>query len=86
MPDFILSDHARLRLKRRGIDETMVKEVIDRHIAGFDTKEPRIVIQDRVTLTDPDGEYLLRIVVDIDREPAEIVTVYFTSKIKKYGG
>ena len=29
-------------------------------------------------------EYLVRVFVDIDREPAEVVTVYRTSKIGKY--
>lgn len=28
--------------------------------------------------------YLVRVVVDIDREPAEVVTAYRTSKISKY--
>jgi hypothetical protein len=30
------------------------------------------------------GEYLLRVFVDVDRIPAEVVTVYRTSKIEKY--
>jgi hypothetical protein len=30
------------------------------------------------------GEYLLRVFVDVDRTPAEVVTVYRTSKIEKY--
>jgi hypothetical protein len=29
-------------------------------------------------------EYLVRVFVDIDRDPAEVVTVYRTSKIGKY--
>jgi len=29
-------------------------------------------------------EYLMRVFVDIDRDPAEVVTVYRTSKIGKY--
>jgi hypothetical protein len=33
----------------------------------------------------PDG-YLLRVFVDIDRMPCEIVTVYRTSKVLKYWG
>jgi hypothetical protein len=30
------------------------------------------------------GAYLLRVFVDVDRDPAEIVTVYRTSQIDKY--
>ena len=29
-------------------------------------------------------EYLVRVFVDVDRDPAEVVTVYQTSKIEKY--
>ncbi len=32
----------------------------------------------------PDKMYLLRVFVDIDRIPPEVVTVYRTSKITKY--
>jgi hypothetical protein len=28
--------------------------------------------------------YLIRVIVDVDRKPAEVVTVYRTSKISKY--
>ena len=34
----------------------------------------------------PARMYLIRVVVDIDRHPAEVVTVYRTSKIPKYWG
>ncbi len=30
------------------------------------------------------GEYLLRVFIDIDRTPPEVVTAYQTSKIEKY--
>ena len=33
---------------------------------------------------EPEKEYLVRVFVDIDRDPAEVVTVYRTSKIDKY--
>ena len=28
--------------------------------------------------------YLVRVVVDVDRRPAEVVTVYRTTKLRKY--
>ncbi len=31
-----------------------------------------------------DKVYLLRVFVDIDRVPAEVVTVYLTSRVAKY--
>lgn len=33
---------------------------------------------------EPEKYYLVRVFVDVDRDPAEIVTVYRTSRIEKY--
>ncbi len=33
---------------------------------------------------EPVRDYLVRVFIDIDRSPAEVVTVYRTSKIEKY--
>lgn len=42
----------------------------------------RVVLQARAEL---EGKvYLIRVVVDVDRQPAEVVTVYRTSKIAEY--
>jgi hypothetical protein len=40
------------------------------------------VVQSRIALAGK--TYLLRVFVDIDRDPAEVVTVYRTSRIAKY--
>ena len=32
----------------------------------------------------PEKQYLVRVFVDLDRHPAEVVTAYRTSKIEKY--
>ena len=41
-------------------------------------REGRVVAQGLV------GDHLVRVFVDIDRDPPEVVTVYRTSKIDKY--
>jgi len=40
--------------------------------------------RDRTSFGEPPKTHLLRIFVDVDREPAEVVTAYRTSKISKY--
>jgi hypothetical protein len=35
-------------------------------------------------VTDVGKVYLVRVFVDVDRQPAEVVTVYRTSKVSKY--
>jgi len=37
-----------------------------------------------MTFDDPSKVYLLRVFVDMDREPPKVVTVYRTNKIRKY--
>jgi hypothetical protein len=47
-------------------------------------REGRVVASARIEF---EGKpYLVRVFVDVDREPFEIVTAYRTSKIGKYGG
>jgi len=41
-------------------------------------------IQSRIELGEPSKTYLLRVVVDVDRQPSEVVTVYRSSKVQKY--
>ena len=42
------------------------------------------VYQSILTRGEPPKIYLIRVFVDLDNDPAEVVTVYLTSKIKKY--
>jgi hypothetical protein len=47
-------------------------------------RQGRSVHQSRIKAGKPPKRYLLRVFIDIDREPPEVVTVYRTSKITKY--
>jgi len=50
----------------------------------IDVRSGRIVLQSIVLMGAARQEYLVRVFVDIDRDPSEVVTVYRTSKIGKY--
>jgi hypothetical protein len=47
-------------------------------------REGRTVYQSRLSFGKPPRLFLVRVFVDIDRKPNEVVTVYRTSKIEKY--
>ena len=47
-------------------------------------RQGRDVYQSRIEAGKPPQKYLLRVFVDVDREPPEVVTVYRTSKVTKY--
>ena len=50
----------------------------------IDVRKGRCVYQSQLAFGEPTREYLVRVFVDIDREPNEVVTVYRTSRIDKY--
>ena len=79
-----LTDHARLEMARRQISEDEIAQVMSAPEQSEPVRPGRRVYQSRVTKGDPPNTCLLRVFVDIDRQPPEIVTVYRTSKVGKY--
>ena len=80
--DYILTDHAVIEMGRRGLEEKDIDAVLKNPGQRLDARPGRVVLQSKY----PEGgtEYLLRVFVDIDRTPAEVVTAYRTSKVAKY--
>jgi Domain of unknown function (DUF4258) len=82
--DYVLTDHALFEMKRRGLGEAAVRRILAAPDQRIEVREGRVVLQARLTEGEPPKPYLLRVFVDVDRSPAEVVTVYRTSKIVKY--
>ena len=80
-----LTDHARLEMKRRQITEAEVARVLSAPEQTEAVRPGRVVCQSRVEFGMPVRVYLLRVFVDVDRRPAEVVTAYRTSRTVKYG-
>jgi len=49
-----------------------------------EVRSGRIIYQSKIAPGKPHKAYLLRVIVDIDREYPAVVTVYRTSKVDKY--
>jgi len=79
-----ITDHARDEMVRRQITEAEVARVLAAPEQTETVREGRDVYQSRLPSGEADAEYLLRVFVDIDRVPPEVVTLYRTSKIAKY--
>ncbi|MBS3932976.1 MAG: DUF4258 domain-containing protein [Truepera sp.] len=79
-----ITDHARDEMVRRQITEAEVAKVLAAPEQTETVREGREVYQSRLQLGEPPKTYLLRVFVDIDRLPTEVVTVYRTSKVPKY--
>ncbi len=84
LKEFVITEHAAFELRRRGIARETVQQVLSAPEQRHEVRPGREVFQVRISLGVPSKTYLVRVFVDIDREPAEVVTAYRTSKIAKY--
>ncbi|MFH1266928.1 MAG: DUF4258 domain-containing protein [Planctomycetota bacterium] len=74
----ILTEHAAAQMARRQLAEADVRRVLTEPEEVLPVRPGRVVAQGLI------GAHLVRVFVDVDRTPAEVVTVYRTSKIEKY--
>ena len=79
-----LPDHAKEEMASRQISEEDVAKVLVAPEQTETVREGREVYQSRIESGEPPNTSVLRVFVDTDREPAEVVTVYRTGKIAKY--
>jgi hypothetical protein len=82
--EYRFTDHARFEMERRGISEAEIARVLSAPEQSDLVRPGRAVYQSRIGFEDPQKTYLLRVFLDIDRQPAEVVTAYRTSKVDKY--
>jgi hypothetical protein len=81
---YVLTEHARWEMQRRDVTETEVAMVLQTPGQREEVRLGRCVYQSRLRFRESSTEYLVRVFVDVDRTPAEVVTVYRTSKVAKY--
>jgi hypothetical protein len=82
--EYRLTDHALMEMARRQITADDIARVLSAPEQIETERVGRAVYQSRLEMGDPPKTYLLRVFVDIDRHPPDVVTVYRTSKIAKY--
>jgi hypothetical protein len=82
--EYKLKDHARFEMTRRRITEAEVAKVLSAPEQTESVHVGRAFYQSRIEIGNPPKTYLLRVLVDIDRKPPEVVTAYRTSKVEKY--
>ncbi len=80
--DYVVTAHAAAQMRRRNISESVLREVLADPEQRLPVRQGRDVLQRRVVIGG--RQYLVRVIVDVNRRPAEVVTVYRTSKIEKY--
>ena len=80
--EYVVTSHAESEMERRGIDHATLQRVLTAPEQRDTVRPGRDVLQSRLAMDEK--EYLVRVFVDLDRKPPEVVTVYRTSKIAKY--
>jgi len=80
--NYLITSHAAFEMLRRRIEERVVRQVLAAPEQRHAVRPGRDVLQSRIAFSGKTS--LLRVFVDIDRDPAEVVTVYRTSRIAKY--
>ena len=79
---YVFTAHALSEMARRGLEKSVVQHVLEHPAQRFTVRPGRDVVQSQVEMAGV--MYLVRVFVDVDRTPAEVVTAYRTSKIDKY--
>jgi len=84
--DYVITNHASFEMKRRGISPKQVQNVLKNPGQRLTIRKGRDVLQSQVS--ERGRRFLIRVFVrvfvDVDQSPAEVVTAYRTSKIDKY--
>jgi hypothetical protein len=82
--NYVITPHARFEMQRRGIGEKAIRDVLTSPGQRQRVRPGRDVLQSKMSSGGPPKSYVLRVFVDVDRQPAEVVTAYRSSKIAKY--
>jgi hypothetical protein len=82
MNNVVFSDHARKEMLRRNITQLQIEEVLQSPEQIISVNEERSIYQSRLELNQK--QYLLRVIGDIRGDLLTVVTIYKTSKVKKY--
>ena len=78
---FNISNHAREQMNRRGIEEKVVLEVLNSRAQTIITEDKTIY---QSIIVESGRQFLIRIFVNHLKIPNLVITVYKTSKIRKY--
>lgn len=82
--EYVITPHAVFEMRRRRISEETVRDVMNAPEQRLPVRPGREVFQSKTLRERDAAAALVRVFVDVDRRPAEVVTVYRTSKVAKY--
>lgn len=84
MAEIRISKHAQEQMDERGISEEMVLEIIASPQQSIPDGTEKMIYQSIKYFEKDNKEFLVRVFVNIIKQPNLVITVYRTSKIEKY--
>jgi hypothetical protein len=66
------------------LSEATIRAILSAPEQRMVVRPGRVVLQSKIVTDHPKKTVLIRVFVDVDRKPAEVVTAYRTSKVEKY--
>lgn len=82
MPEFSISNHAKEQMELRQVSLEVVMSVLT-NPQQILTEESKKIYQSIINF-EKEGNYLVRVFVNAEKDPNNVITVYRTSKIEKY--
>lgn len=82
--EYRLTDHAKFVMHRSQINQDEVDLILNSPQQVLTVRIGPKIYQSKLESGEPFKIYLIRVVIDIDRTPPEVVTVSRTSKVDKY--
>jgi hypothetical protein len=82
MPEFLISNHAKEQMELRQVSLEVVMSVLA-NPQQILTEEGKKIYQSIINFEE-EGNYLVRVFVNAEKDPKNVITVYRTSKIEKY--
>jgi hypothetical protein len=79
---YVITPHAAFEMARPRVSDEILRAVLAGPGQRHHVRPGRDVLQSRIEVAGK--TYLVRAFVDVDRIPAEVVTVYMTSQLAKY--
>ncbi len=79
-----ISKHAREQMDERGITEEMVMDIIEDPEQTIPEDEDKLIYQSIKFFEEEERNFLVRVFVNVIKDPNLVITVYRTSKIEKY--
>lgn len=84
MAEIKTSNHARTQMSERGITEEMVMEIVSAPQQTVTQGEEKMIYQSIKYFKEDGRNFLVRVFVNIIKQPNLVITVYRTTKIEKY--